>query len=332
MHLTLCVGQAARYVPDVQGIDLNLLVALDVLLSERSVTGAARRLGLSASAMSRTLARLRAVTGDPLLVQAGRSLVATPYAEDLSGRVHGLARDAQAVLRPAAARLDLAALDRTFTIRTNEGFLAVFSASLVAAVTEAAPRVRLRFAPKPDKDARPLREGSIDLEIGVPGASAPEVRTKFILRDDFIGVARVGHPLLTHQVTPERYAACGHVVASRKGASKGPVDDALTKLGLWRGVVAIVPGFFDAMRIARRSDLIASVPRSCFGGDDALTAGLRAFELPVRTPEIVVSAMWHPRVDADPAHRWLRDKVVDVCRAAAPPRQASPAAGTAGSA
>jgi DNA-binding transcriptional LysR family regulator len=302
-------------------VDLNLLVALDALLAEGSVTGAARRLGLSPSAMSRTLARLRSATGDPLLVRAGRGLVPTPHAAELRERVHALSRDVLAVLHRRVSQLDIASLERTFTIRANEGFVATLSASLVAAITEAAPRVRLRFAPKPEKDARPLREGQIDLEIGVLGAFAPEVRTQALFRDRFVGVARIGHPLISGtDITPERYAACDHVVASRKGKFTGPVDDALEELGLQRTVSVVVPGFPDAMRIARHSDFVALVPRSCLGNslasDQAATAGLQSFELPVRTPEIVISAMWHPRVDADPAHRWLRDTVVSVCRTA----------------
>src|SRR5216684_1944528 len=97
-------------------VDLNLLVALDALLAEGSVTGAARRLGLSASAMSRTLARLRSATGDPLLVRAGRGLVPTPRAAELRDRVHELTRDVRAVLTPDVSHLDVASLDRTFSI------------------------------------------------------------------------------------------------------------------------------------------------------------------------------------------------------------------------
>ena len=104
-------------------VDLNLLTALDALLAEGSVAGAARRLGLSASAMSRTLTRLRAATGDPLLVRAGRDLVPTPYAEELRDRVRQTATDALAVLRPATAMPDLSGLERTFTIRANDGFV-----------------------------------------------------------------------------------------------------------------------------------------------------------------------------------------------------------------
>jgi DNA-binding transcriptional LysR family regulator len=304
-------------------LDMNLLAALDALLAERSVTGAARRLGLSSSAMSRTLARLRSATGDPLLVRAGRGLVPTPRAAELRDQVHELTRDVRTVLSPRTSLLDVASLERTFTIRANEGFIERFSAPLVAAVTEAAPRVRLRFAPKPVKDALPLREGRVDLEIGVLGSFAPEVRTQAIFRDTFVGAVRVGHPLLTGPVTPERYAACKHVVASRKETFTGPVDGALAELGLRREIVAVVPGHPDAMRVARQSDLVALVPRSCLGSAltsaDPLMGSLASFELPVRTPGIVISAMWHPRMDADAAHRWLRDTVMAVCRAAAPP-------------
>jgi DNA-binding transcriptional LysR family regulator len=304
-------------------VDMNLLAALDVLLAEGSVTGAARRLGLSSSAMSRTLTRLRSATGDPLLVRAGRRLVPTPRAAELRDRVHELSRDVRAVLRPQIADLDIAALELTFTIRASEGFVEFLSAPLVAAVMQAAPHIRLRFAPKPDKDAGPLREGLIDLEIGVPGVSAPEIRTQLLFRDRFVGVARIGHPLLAG-VTPARYAACDHIVASRNADFTGPVDDALDKLGLRRAIRVVVPGYPDAMRIARHSDLIALVPRSCLGNspasEHAATSGLESFELPVSTPEITISAMWHPRVDADPAHRWLRDTVTSVCRTAYPRR------------
>ncbi len=299
-------------------VDLNLLPALDALLGKGSVTGAARELGLSASAMSRTLARLRAATGDPLLVRAGNTLVPTPRAAALRDQVHAVARDARSVLSPQAAAVDLAALARTFVIRANEGFVALFAAALVAEVTRAAPQVRLRFAPKPDKDAAALREGRIDLEVGVPGTSAPEVRLQSLFHDGFIGAVRAGHPLLARRITAARYAACGHVVASRKGVLQGPVDDALAGLGLQRAIVAMVTGFPDALRIARESDLVAQVPRSLFQVDPAgaasLTQGIASFELPVRTPEIVVSMMWHPRLDADPAHRWLRGVFVAVSR------------------
>lgn len=295
-------------------IDLNLLAALDTLLAERSVTVAARRMGLSVSAMSRTLTRLRLATGDPLLVQAGRSLVPTPYAERLAGRVHVVAQEARSLLTPAGNDIDPAALDRTFTIRANEGFVALFAPAIVTAVTKAAPGVRLRFAPKPDKEAAPLREGAVDLEIGTTGTSAPEVRSSLLFRDRFVGAARDGHPLFAEPITPQRYAACEHVAASRKGAWKGPVDDALKELGLQRIIRAIVPGFLDALDVARRSNLVALVPGSLFRDAKAIVEGVRHFDLPIPTPELAISAMWHPRLDSDPGHCWFRKKVIATCK------------------
>ncbi|TDR81902.1 LysR family transcriptional regulator [Paludibacterium purpuratum] len=299
-------------------VDLNLLSSLDMLLTERSVTHAARRLGLSPSAMSRTLARLRVATGDQLLVQAGRTLVPTPYAEQLAEQVHELARHARAVLQPMGNALNIATLDRTFTIRANDGFVDLVGPALIATIAQTAPLVRLCFVPKPDKDAQPLREGMLDLEVGVIGSNAPELKTRLLFQDRFVGICRTGHPLLNKPgVTAERYASYPHVVVSRKRRFFGPVDDALAQQGLRRTVVMVVPGCANALQIVRHSDLIGLVPLSSLG-NGAASAGLQHFELPVPTPPIKVSAIWHPRLHADPAHRWLRETLLAVCNRAQP--------------
>ncbi len=290
--------------------DLNLLVTLDVLLAEGSVARAAQRLRLSPSAMSRALARLRATTGDPLLVRAGRGLVPTPRALELRGRVGQLVQDSEAVLRPAET-LDLKRLVRTFTLRTREGFVENFGPGLIARVGREAPGVRLRFVPKPDKDSTPLREGTVDLETGVVGDSmGPELRAQALFRDRFVGVVRKAHPLSRGRITPARYAAGRHIGVSRRGLDKGPIDDALKRLGLEREIVAIVGGFAAALALVRTTDLIASVPERHTGN---LRAGMVSFALPIAMPEITVSLLWHPRLDADPAHRWLRGCVRDIC-------------------
>jgi DNA-binding transcriptional LysR family regulator len=298
-------GRAAMSQPD-----LNLLVALDVLLAEGSVAGAARRLRLSPSAMSRTLARLRDTTGDPLLVRAGRGLVPSPRALELREQVQRIVQDAAAALRPAAAP-DLARLVRTFTLRTSDGFVETFGPALIARVATEAPGARLRFMPKLDKDSAPLRDGTVDLETGVVSrAMGPEVRAQALLRDRFVGVVRAGHPLGEGEITPARYAGGRHVFVSRRGLTQGPVDEALASLGLQRDVVATVGGFSAALALARASDLIASVPERHTAG---LRAGMFCFPLPVPAPEITVSLLWHPRLDADAAHRWLRGCVRDAC-------------------
>jgi DNA-binding transcriptional LysR family regulator len=290
--------------------DLNLLVTLDVLLTEGSVARAAERLRLSPSAMSRALARLREATGDPLLVRAGRGLVPTPRALELRDRVGPLVRDAESVLRPAT-KPSLEQLVRTFTLRTSEGFVENFGPDLIARVAKEAPGVRLRFLPKTDKHSTPLRDADVDLETGVIGKTmGPEIRTQGLFRDRHIGAVRPGHPLCRSRITPARYAAGQHVFVSRRGRDKGPIDEALASCGLQRQVVAIVGGFSAALALARASDLIASVPERHTLN---LRGGMHCFPLPVSLPHITVSLFWHPRLDADPAHRWLRGIVRDIC-------------------
>ena len=290
--------------------DLNLLVILDVLLAEGSVARAARRLRLSPSAMSRALARLRQTTGDPLLVRAGRELVPTPRALELRERVGLLVQDAETVLRPTE-KLNLKQLIRTFTLRTSEGFVENFGPDLIARVREEAPGVRLCFVQKPDKDSTPLRSGIVHLETGVvEKTTAPELRVQALFRDRYVGVVRKGHPLSKGKITSVRYAGGKHISVSRLGLEKGPIDEVLEPLGLQREILVIVGGFSTALGLARASDLIASVPERHTGN---LRGGMHSFPLLVSVPEFTVSMLWHPRLDADPAHRWLRGCVRDAC-------------------
>jgi len=295
--------------------DLNLLVTLDVLLTEGSVTRAARRLRLSPSAMSRALARLREATGDPLLVRAGRALVPSPRAVELRQLVGQLVRDGERILSPEAG-LDLKRLVRTFTLRTSEGLVENFGPELIDRVSREAPGVRLHFLQKSDKDSVPLRDGTVDLETGVVGTSTgPELRVQALFRDRFVGVVRKGHALSKGAVTPSRYAAARHVAFSRRGLQRGPVDEALELLGWKRNIVAIVGGFSAAVALAKASDLVATVPERHTG---VLLAGTHRFVVPVPIPEITISLLWHPRLDADQAHRWLRKCVREVCGQPAP--------------
>ena len=244
--------------------DFNLLVALDVLLSEASVAGAARRLNLSTSAMSRTLSRLRDVTGDPILVRAGRNMVLTPWAE-------------------------------------------------ATAVADAAPDVCIRFAPKPEKTSRYLREGLVDLEIGVQSNMGPEIRLQRLFEDRFVGVVRKGHPLAKQaEIGVSDYVAWGHVVASPEGALHGSVDDALAELGTKRKIASVVPGFPTALSVALESDLIAMIP-ALYLLNQQVTDQVHLFELPFKSRRITVSQMWHPRMERDPGHRWLREQILAIC-------------------
>lgn len=290
--------------------DLNLLITLEAVLAEGSVARAAQRLGLSPSAMSRALARLRETTGDPLLVRAGRGLVPTPRAMELRDQVSQLVQDAKMVLRPAE-KINLKQLVRTFTIRTREGFVENFGSDLIARVSEEAPNVQLCFIQKPNKESTSLREATVDLETGVVGkTTSPEVRTQALFRDRFIGVVRMGHMLSKSEITPSSYARGQHICVSRRGLDKGPIDEALKPFGIERKIVAIVGGFSTALALVRNSDLITSVPER---QTENLRVGLYSFPLPLPTPEFTLSLLWHPRMDADPAHRWFRSLVLKIC-------------------
>lgn len=291
--------------------DLNLLITLDVLLAEGSVAKAARRLNLSASAMSRALSRLRETTGDPLLVRAGRALVPTPRALELRDRVRQVVCDAETLLLPATT-FDLRALQRTFTLRTSDGFVENFGAKILTRAAQEAPGLRLRFLQKLSKDSAPLRDGRIDLDTGVVGEeTGPEVRQRALFRDRFIGVVHQDHPLAQGKVTAARYADGRHVLVSRRGTDTGLMDTHLIALGLERKVATTVSGFSAALALARGTDLIATVPEQHTRN---LRADLFAFELPFPSEPITVAMFWHPRLDADPAHSWLRSCVYEVCR------------------
>jgi DNA-binding transcriptional LysR family regulator len=291
--------------------DFNLLHMLDVLLTEGSVTRAGRRLRLSPSAMSRALARLRTVTGDQLLVRAGRGLVETPRATEMKAKVRELVEEAQILLRPAA-RLELATLQRTFTLRASDGFTETFGAPLVDRVQEEAPGVRLRFVRKLDKSSEGLRDGTVDLETGVvAGTSGPEVRAQALFVDHYVGAVRGDHPLSRAVVDPADYVAWGHVVAWRQGLDLGEVDEGLRTFGRTRKIVATADGFSAALALARGSDLIATVPE---WHTTRLRDGMYTFPIPVEMHEFTISLLWHPRLDGDPAHRWLRNTLHSICR------------------
>jgi DNA-binding transcriptional LysR family regulator len=287
-------------------IDLNLLIALDALLTEGSVIGAAQRMNLSPPAMSRTLGRIRHALGDEILVRAGREMVPTPRALELHSRVRGLIEEVRMVLRPDA-EADPSMLVRSFTIRASDYVSGIFGVPLQLIAAREAPQITLRFADQGKEDVSALREGRIDLDIGVLGDIGPEIRIQTLLRDRFVAVTRKGHPLLKGRMTARRFASATHVSASRRGLIRGPIDDALAAQGLSRQVRFIVPGFHAAMLIAAASDIVAAVPLAVAATAMRLGLKIHYVDLPITTPEIAIAQAWHPRFDKDAGHRWLRD-------------------------
>jgi DNA-binding transcriptional LysR family regulator len=283
--------------------DLNLLTTLDALLREGSVTAAARRMHLSAPAMSRALTRVREALGDPVLVRAGRKLEPTPRALAMRAEVSALVERAHALLRPEGA-LELATLARTFTVRASDALVALAAARLAERVRQEAPQVLLRFAPEGDEDVESLRQGLVDLDLGHIELAGPEIRVTKLCDERFVGLVAAAHPLARRKVSLQQLVGHPHLSVSRRGRARGPLDEALAEHGLRRDVVAVVPTFGAAVLAVASSQVVAMVPEHLARAVAPL--GLVAFELPLATPAFAVSQAWHPRFDNDAAHRWLR--------------------------
>ncbi|MGI5448291.1 LysR family transcriptional regulator [Streptomyces sp. CA-243310] len=291
------------------GMDLNLLVALDVLLEESSVSRAAARLHLSEPAMSRTLGRIRKALGDPVLVRAGRNMVPTPHALAVHGEVRAVVERARALFL-SGGQVDPATLTRTFTILANDAFTAVSGAALFSRVTSEAPGVRLRFLSESHVDVPALREGVADLELTVIDGRAPEVRVEHLADERMVAVVRAGHPLLRGRMTARRFAAAEHLIVSRRGRLQGPVDAALAEQGLTRRVRGSMGTYPASLFVLRDTDLVGLITTQ--GAPLAHGMGLETFPVPLELPTLPFGMAWHPRHDADPAHTWLRDRAREL--------------------
>jgi DNA-binding transcriptional LysR family regulator len=290
-------------------MDLNLLRVLDVLLQESSVTAAAQRLGTSPPAVSRSLSRLRRLTGDPLLVRAGQGLVPTQRAVEIRDTLHSLLGQADELLR-AGIDFDPSTVDRTFTVQVAELFLTGLAVPLLESLRAQAPGIDVVFLPDALEGTTALRNGDVDVELGVLNHLDPETRHRPLATMSLLGVARKAHPLFDRPIDAERFAAAAHIGISRRGKRRGPIDDALARRGLSRRVAVTVPSYTSAMLLARSTDLVTLIAPGWLAG---LTAelGLRTFALPVEVPAVDIGLAWHPRNDADPAHRWFRQQLAE---------------------
>ncbi|MCO1660683.1 LysR family transcriptional regulator [Pseudonocardia sp. S2-4] len=297
-------------------VDLNLIEALDALLAENSVTKAAARLHTSAPAMSRALGRLRRAFDDPLLVRAGRDLVPTPRALELRGEVHAVATRARALFAPSNTADPRSAV-RMFDLQVTDMLSTTFIPALIDDLRVQAPGISLRLRPENLEDTPALREGLVDLEIGMIRPGDPEIRSETLVTETLIGAVRPDHPLAgANAVTPQRFAAADHVVVSRRGRVHGPIDDQLADRALHRRVVAVVPSFASALFLARETDVVCVAPAGL--GRPMLDAlGLRTFPIPLRLPPVTIAMAWHPRNHHDRTHQLLRERTRRIMAAAA---------------
>ncbi|WP_111766947.1 LysR family transcriptional regulator [Nakamurella deserti] len=299
-------------------LDLNLLTALDALLEEESVTGAAERLHLSAPAMSRSLGRLRRATGDQILVRNGRIMRPTPRAVALRAEVRALVLRSREVLTPEAP-LDLAALRRTFTLRAHDALTVILAPELVHRVSAAAPGVGLRFLGEAAGDSTDLRRGMVDLEIGSAAPVSPDIDRDDLGHDQLVGLARTGHQLLDsagagargEAVDLQQWIATPHVLVSRRGRLRDRTDEQLEAAGHSRTVVAAVASTAAAVEIVRHTDAVVVMP-AAVAARLTSAGGVAEFALPVQVPPVRVVLAWHHHFTADHAHQWLRALTRDV--------------------
>lgn len=293
--------------------DLNLLLALDALLDEGSVIGAARRMHLSAPAMSRTLSRIREALGDPVFIQVGRKLIPTPKALAMREQVRLAVAQASQVFA-SDAETDLKSLDRRFNVRATDEFVSIHLGHLQDAMAREMPRAMLRFSPEEDDvDEEALRSGRIDLFISASRKLGPEIRVQSLFTTAFVGVARTNHPIFDEEITLERLTRWEHINVSRRGKTTGPLDAALEAQGLRQHVALVVSNPYTALFALQDSDLLLPLPRHL--ASTALSAGLgiRLFDLPTPLETVLLTQAWHPRLDSDPAHQWLRKTIHMLC-------------------
>jgi DNA-binding transcriptional LysR family regulator len=307
----------------VASVDLNLLVVLDALLQEGSVTGAARRLNLTPPAVSRALGRLRSITGDELLVRVGRNLVPTPAAERLRDPAHDAVLAAYEVLAPMQTPSDQElerSLNRVFTIRTGPDNASGFGPALLGAVHRRAPDVRLRFTADSDDAVEALRDGRTDLVLGSPiPARAETVHRETLFVDQPVIVSR-SEGAFARDCGDEAPSVAalvefGHVVREPESVWHDALDRQLAAAGLERTVVATAPGFAASFGLVVNCDLICIAPdrltRPMLGHD------LRSWPSPLPLPGLIIEQCWHHRSHTDPEHRWLRDRVREAVSATA---------------
>jgi DNA-binding transcriptional LysR family regulator len=300
-------------------LDLDLLRVFDHLHRERHLTRAARLVGLSQPAVSRALARLREVFGDPLFVRTPRGMLPTSRAEQLAPEVREVLLRASALVRPAA--FEPRTLERDFVITGVDFLEADLMPRLARLLAEEAPGATIVSRPLGADASEALAAGRADLAIGVRPTLPADVMTTHLFDDGFVCVVREGHPTVKRTLSLARYAELSHVLISPRGEPGSPVDTALAALGKTRRIAVRTHTFLSAPLIVAQTDLVLTGPRRVLV-PMAAALGLRLLPPPVALRTFAVHMAWHPRVQHDPAHAWLRGLVK---RAATTPRVRRPA-------
>jgi len=291
-----------------QPSDFGSLAALHALLTEASVSGAAKRLCLSTPAMSHALNRLRDRFDDPLLVRAGRGMVLTPRAEALRPHVEDAVAAASLVFRPPE-REELARAVRSYTLALSDYVTTLIGAGLDQSVRDQAPNVDLRFLLNAPDDPDRLRQGEVDVIVGIYGRLPPEVKRRRVVSDRLVTVVRRAHPKIGKRLGLRQYATLPHIQVAPRGRPGGVVDRRLAESGRRRRVARAVPFFRHALELVSETDYLLTVPER-IATKFAQPLGLKLLEPPIPLEPYALSMVWHPRNDSDDVHRFLRQQLV----------------------
>jgi DNA-binding transcriptional LysR family regulator len=298
---------------NIAGLNLNLLPVLDALLTERSVSRAGSRLGLSQPAVSNALAQLRELLGDPLLVRKGAGMAPTERALALAGPLRAALLALEQGLEPAAA-FDPATAERDFTILTNDFVAFAMLPRLLARLQREAPKVRLQVRAWQEHVVPPdLARGDADLALGFNRGLPAGHQATPLFEDRFIFVARKGHPIVKGKITLATYTKLAHVIVSQEPNARGVVDDVLAQRGLTRNVALRVSHFLLVPPIIAATDYVAALSE-IVARPAAETLALQLLEMPLAAGGATVQMMWHERTGTSGAHGWLRGVVEEVGR------------------
>jgi LysR family transcriptional regulator, nod-box dependent transcriptional activator len=300
---------------DLHGFDLNLLVALDALLRERSVTNAGRRVHLSQSAMSGALARLRHAFNDELLVSGRGGMTLTPLGESLLEPVATILRQTQETLS-ARVRFDPATSQRAFTIAASDYATTVLLDDALRELSAQAPHVTVVIAPLRDR-MEEAEDPDIDLYI-IPQAIIPQARPhELLFHDTFTCLVWREHPEVGDRLTLDQFTSLGHVVVSFSEDHKASDDRLVPWVGLERRAEVVVPNFHALPALVVGTKRVATIQLR-LAKKLATSYPVRVVGVPVPMPRLDEAMMWHPRFEQDPAHVWLRALLKRVALAMPP--------------
>ena len=291
-------------------VDLNLFIVFDAIYTEANLTRAGQIVGITQPAVSNALSRLRETFNDPLFVRTAQGMVPTPMAQNIIGPV----RNALQLLRVSVQESRIfnpLQANKTFRISMTDLIEAVILPPLFQRLRRQAPAVQIEsFLAKRRETTKELAAGRIDFAVDAPLNTDPQVRHVKLLEDRYVCAMRKGHPLAKDKISLDDYLSLTHIHISSRRSGLGLVDLALGKMGIQRKIALRSQHYLMASQVMQQTDMAMTVPESF-----AHRHGLHAVDLPVNdVPAQETHLYWHESTDQDPANRWMREQLIELCQ------------------